>query len=295
MKSQKNGFRSHGAQVVSRGDGHPVRFGAQSIRFEVRAGDCGNAFGWDDCSTDRERHELSQKGNQQRAGDRYWYSWSMFVPHDTPSVVPSKVTLGQFHQRKNNVIWMFQWSFKGLQIDNLIPGKGRTLERQLLVPTEEILGKWVDILVYAKWSAEQDGEFDIYVNHDLRYSWRGQTIAKGDTTYFKFGIYRGFLSRYKASTGAEALPTQTVYFDEVNRGRSLAKVDQVGIARLQAVLQDAGLYTGAIDGLWGPNTLRATNQYLEMQGQPKVDAYSMNLWHQFEALRAAERSVKDQS
>ena len=34
-------FKDHGMQVVNKKDGHPVRIGEQSIRFEVRSGDCG--------------------------------------------------------------------------------------------------------------------------------------------------------------------------------------------------------------------------------------------------------------
>lgn len=278
LKSQKDGFKPYGYQIVSGLDGHPVRRGEQAIRFEVRWGDCGSAFGWDDCATDRERHELSQEGNQQREGDTYWYAWSMFIPAETPSVVPTKTTFGQFHQRKNNVIWMFLWSYRGLQIDNQIPGRGRSLERKLLVPIEELRGKWVDIIVHAKWSSGMDGVFDIYVNHQQRYRWRGQTIADGDTTYFKFGLYRSFISRYKAANDVQELPTQTVYYDEVNRGRTLAKVDRVGVARLQTRLKNEGLYSGKIDGLWGPQTLLATNRLVTALGQDEVADYSIDLW-----------------
>ena len=34
-------YKKYGMQVVDKKDGHPVRAGEKSIRFEVRAGDCG--------------------------------------------------------------------------------------------------------------------------------------------------------------------------------------------------------------------------------------------------------------
>ena len=37
-----NYYKKYGMEVVSKADGHPVRAGEKSIRFEVRAGDCGN-------------------------------------------------------------------------------------------------------------------------------------------------------------------------------------------------------------------------------------------------------------
>ena len=53
-------YKDYGMQVVDKKDGHPVRAGNKSIRFEVRSGDCGSdPDGWSDCKNDRERHELT--------------------------------------------------------------------------------------------------------------------------------------------------------------------------------------------------------------------------------------------
>ena len=45
-----------------------------------------------------------------------------------------------------------------------------------------------------------------------------------EKTYFKYGIYRSFVSRYKKFYGK--IPTQIVYYDEVRRGRSIEEVDR---------------------------------------------------------------------
>ena len=44
-------YKNYGYQIVNKADGHPVRSGEQSIRFEVRDGDCGQDEdgGWSDC------------------------------------------------------------------------------------------------------------------------------------------------------------------------------------------------------------------------------------------------------
>ena len=54
-----NTYKKYGMQVVDKKDGHPVRAGNKSIRFEVRAGDCGQSNDFDDCADRKERHELA--------------------------------------------------------------------------------------------------------------------------------------------------------------------------------------------------------------------------------------------
>ena len=101
-------YKKYGMQVVDKKDGHPVRAGKKSIRFEVRAGDCGKDKdgGWSDCDKDRERHELSGKYRVSK-GER-WYAWSIYLPSDFINVHPTSTMLAQFHQEKKHVIWMFK-------------------------------------------------------------------------------------------------------------------------------------------------------------------------------------------
>ena len=46
-------LRKHVVKIVNKSDNHPVRFGKQSLRYEVRDG---NGWGWD-ASNDRQRVE----------------------------------------------------------------------------------------------------------------------------------------------------------------------------------------------------------------------------------------------
>ena len=66
-----NYYKKYGMQVVNKSDGYPVRTGEKSIRFELRAGDCGKDTDgkWSDCKTNRERHELSARLRVSK-GDR---------------------------------------------------------------------------------------------------------------------------------------------------------------------------------------------------------------------------------
>ncbi|HAT86879.1 MAG TPA: hypothetical protein DCS30_13610 [Rhizobiales bacterium] len=284
LKSMENGYKPYGFKIVDSQTAPGPRFGKKFIKFEVRPGDCGNNGGWDDCANDRERHELSQNKALQKHGDEYWYSWSIFVPTDTPSISPTKVHLGQFQQKNNNVLLLMSWSLAGYYIDNQVPGNGYTRETRNIIPQRNYQGKWQDILIHTRWSHSSDGFFKIYHNHKLKYEYAGQTIAKGDRSFFKFGIYRSFISRYKNRNEVSEAPKQIVYYDEVHRNRSLSKVDYVGIAKWQEKLAETGHYTGKIDGLWGGGSLKATNAWLTEQGYPNVREYSPDLWrHMIEA------------
>ncbi|MCR9239683.1 MAG: heparin lyase I family protein [Alphaproteobacteria bacterium] len=287
LKSMENGFKKHGYKIVSSPE--PVRLGDKAIKFEVRPGDCGNNGGWDDCKNDRERHELSQIKTLQKHGDVHWYAWSIYLPTDIEPIYPVRVHLGQFHQVKNNVLFLLSWVpygyHEGYVIDNQVPGNGHTYQMQTIVPSDtdnglSIKGRWIDILIHAKWSHNKDGFFNIYADQELKYEWKGQTIAKGDRSHFKFGLYRSFVSRFPGPSNPGP-PAQVVYYDEVRQSSSLKKVDRVGIARIQEILEAEGLYNSNVDGLWGPNTMKAVNAYLAKKQLPEVTDYTMGLWSSF--------------
>jgi len=225
-KSLDKKYKKYGMQVVNKKDGHPVRAGDQSIRFEVRPGDCGYNEDWNDCDNDRERHELTGK---RMSGGEWWYAWSIFLPKDFINVSPTKLALGQFHQEKGHVVWMFQnqnYSIPGgYWIDNQVPGYTKTLDKVLT--NDEMIGKWNDILVNVKWSKKEDGFFKVWVNNKLSYEYMGATKTKAKV-YFKFGIYRSFLSKWiyssKNKKKEKGVPAQVVYFDEVRTGKTKDKV-----------------------------------------------------------------------
>ena len=226
FKSLSKKYKKHGMQVVNKKDGHPVRAGEKSIRFEVRPGDCGYNDGWSDCDNDRERHELSGKS---MSGGEWWYAWSIFLPKDFVNVSPTKVALGQFHQDKGHVVWMFQnQNFSvpgGYWVDNQVPGFTKTINKVLT--NDEMIGKWNDILVNVNWSKKEDGFFKVWVNNKLSYEYVGPTKTKAKV-YFKFGIYRSYLSKWIYSSRnkkkEKGVPAQVVYFDEVRVGKTKEKV-----------------------------------------------------------------------
>ena len=148
-KSLPTHFKDYGHEVVSATEGHPVRAGKQSIRFEIRAGDCGWNRYWNDCTTDRERHELSTATRNTRttwsSGEK-WYHWSIFFPEDHPVIHPALLILGQFHQIDSYPVWLFHnGPGGGYYVVNFTTGKPVGGFKRVLTDSE-MRGKWTDVL-----------------------------------------------------------------------------------------------------------------------------------------------------
>ena len=183
--------------------------------FEVKPGDCFWNRGWNDCDEDRERSELSEKNKGTGVGNEYWYGWNIYFPEEYLNVYPTKTALGQFHQKDSHVIWMFQNSDGGYHLDDQT--LGFTNEYHKLIDEDDLRGKWHKIEVQAKWSRDDNGFFRVWVNGEQKADYSGQTMT-AERVYFKYGVYRSFLRRYKRSYDESEVPTQKVYFSNVKRG-----------------------------------------------------------------------------
>ena len=207
--------KSYGYTVVNDPTG---RAPASKVeRFEVRPGDCSRNRGWDDCKKDRERSELSERRKSTGHGQEKWYGWSIYVPKDWTNVWPTKVALGQFHQAKSHPIWMFQNSNGGLFLDQQI--SGRSDRYYALLSAAQLRGNWNRIEVHAKWSRNENGFFRVYVNGTKKVDYSGRTMT-ASAVYFKYGVYRSYMSRYKNQTGSSTVPGQIAYYANVKRARN---------------------------------------------------------------------------
>ena len=189
-------YKDYGMQVVNKKDGHPVRAGEKSIRFEVRSGDCGKdrEGGWSDCKNDRERHELSAGGKKDyMSKGEYWLAWSIYFPEDHQNLYPLSNNYGQFHQKKGQPVFMFKERNYSYSVVRTI-GDDDYDERKL-VGKNVMPGNWYDILVNVKWSKKKDGFFKVWVNNELKYDYKGPTKTK-QYVYYKFGVYRTGITRY---------------------------------------------------------------------------------------------------
>ena len=213
-KSLKKGFKKYGYKIVNKKDGHPVRAGEKSIRFELRNGDCGEDPGkWSDCKNDRQRHELS--------GDRFrgkaWYAYSIYLPNDFKTVYPVKSAMAQFHQKGSWPTLMFQFTDMGYYADRQLGYQ--TQEMKKLLDVKDMIGKWNDILIHINSTSKDSGFYKIWVNGNLKYEYNG-TITEGKENYFKFGIYQTKVSVWSMYHPDTPYPTQVVYYDEIRAGKS---------------------------------------------------------------------------
>ena len=216
LKSEKK-TRKHVLKIVNKADDYPVRLGKQSLRFEVRHG---NGWGWDK-KNDRERVELKICCINKKLT---WTAWSIYLPKDYNVVFPIRTMLGQFHNDGDNPP-AFTFENQGvlipggywLEVDSYVGGNNNN--PKLLFDHSDMLGKWTDVLVKAKWTNEEDGFFKVWVNGKLKAQHTGMTQEKIDDMNFHIGVYRSFLSK---TPGPD--PTQVAYYDEVRHGNKCKKL-----------------------------------------------------------------------
>lgn len=215
-----------------------ARAGRFYQRFELRDGDCfpPQDGGWNDCETDRERFEFSGIPDQ-KPGGKHCYGYSLKLDESFEPVSPASTDLGQVHQiggpkgraggftsfppiiqigAKYNRL-TFGWHELTGDENNIIDQK-REFE---LAKIDEIKGKWTDISFCLDF---KNRRMDAWVNGKKKVEiLRSPIKFMPESIYFKYGIYRSFISRYKKFHGKA--PTQIVYYDEVRRGNSVKHVD----------------------------------------------------------------------
>ena len=237
-------------KIVNKSKGHPVRSGEQSIRFELRRGDCGKSpGGYDDCTIwnknngmSSERHEL---GSENFFKGTLWHTYSIFLkdPFPIKGHGYEHISLGQMHGFPNSNP-SFKWDVDeetyqirrrtachlkeflkktgsaksgGDSFKCSIDMAGNNFEN--LISKEDLIGRWHDIILNVKWTTKQDGYFKQWINGKLVYHYKGNTSKpKGSVNRFKFGIYRG--NTY--DTPKES--THIVYYDEIHLAKKCEKL-----------------------------------------------------------------------
>jgi len=237
-------------KIVNKSKGHPVRSGEQSIRFELRRGDCGKSpGGYDDCTIwnknngmSSERHEL---GSENFFKGTLWHTYSIFLkdPFPIKGHGYEHISLGQMHGFPNSNP-SFKWDVDeetyqirrrtachlkeflkktgsaksgGDSFKCSIDMAGNHFEN--LISKEDLIGRWHDIILNIKWTTKQDGYFKQWINGKLVYHYKGNTSKpKGSVNRFKFGIYRG--NTY--DTPKES--THIVYYDEIHLAKKCEKL-----------------------------------------------------------------------
>ena len=176
--------KKYSLKLVNSKDGHPVRSGKKSYRFEVRYGDCGYKPGESDCKKDRQRTELQVKKLQKGKKD-YWYSTSIYLPEDYQSVAPVRTTFAQLYEKGWKPIFMVtDRSGEWLEIGRM--WSGEYVEMKKGIKINDMKGKWTDILINARFSREEDGYLKVWINDKLIMVEEHQTLLMKELK--KWGI-----------------------------------------------------------------------------------------------------------
>ena len=216
-------------KIVNKSDGHPVRFGEQSIRFEVRRGDCGvSPGGYNDCKNRSERHELKAEENYLKGVT--WHTFSLLLPKDFIIDGFDWNAMGQFHSDGDGKP-AFNWNVEpdGYEVQrrtgcNLPKNKKKKCSTrnaenhyQTLIYRKDLLGKWYDHIFEVKWSNKQDGYLKHWINGKLIYHYQGSNLTPGENEGFQFGIYRG------VTPSSPKKATHVAYYDEVRYAKKSCK------------------------------------------------------------------------
>ncbi len=229
------GRKKHNFTLLS--DAKKARRGEKYQRIELRSGDCFPSGGsWNDCEMDRERFEFSSRP-RLKPTQKHCFSYSLMLSSDFTDVHPTNTDLGQVHQvggpkgtagglksfppliqisaKKGKLL--FKWHKLTGSSSNVVD---TTVERYL-ADLSDMKSKWTDISFCLDFEAKRmDGWIDGKKTFEINES---PINFVPEEIYFKYGIYRSFISRYKSISGD--LPTQIVFYDEVRRGSSIESVD----------------------------------------------------------------------
>ena len=220
-----------------------ARRGKYYQKFELRDGDCfQDGTKWDDCKNNRERVEFASEPKLKPIGIQC-FAYSIKLHKDFIDVHPTNTDLGQVHQiggptgtagglasfppliqlGAKDGRFYFGWHELTGSATNVVDNK----RLYFLSSLDDMKEKWTDISFCLNF---KDKRMDVWINglkkHEILKS-PINFIPK--EIYFKYGIYRSFISRFKdrqkIRKKEEKMPTQIVYYDEIRRGNSIEEVD----------------------------------------------------------------------
>lgn len=176
-----------------------------SIRFELRAGDCAKHF---DCQTYRERIEIKEAWRPP-LNKTVWYRFNLKLPEDYPEMSPKQI-LGQWHdgarpalsnRYENGKFWL-----------DLMSGGHKTTHRFPVASFAK--GEWNEFVYAIRWSDDGEGRLQAWINGELITDFKGPTLSADWTKppRFKIGIYRSHLDRLDTPA-----PTQIAFAKQYSR------------------------------------------------------------------------------
>jgi hypothetical protein len=191
-----------------------VRAGHSAAEITVRPGDRREPASDDGVAS--ERDELLEAWWLYAHLNRtYRYSFSLYLPADFP-IVPTRLVLAQWKQlcewtrcRPDNPVLAIRY-----QNGELFVTRQDEHARSVLYSTkQEMRGRWLDFRFETRFSREQDGRIDSWLNGEPIVHYAGPTVYQLQRgypahgyVYFKTGLYRD-----------EMQQPMTIYLDEYRK------------------------------------------------------------------------------
>jgi len=209
-----------GCNIVSGSDKHPIYSQKETVRVEVRPGDCSGNSGFNDCINDRSRHEMEENVFESTNGKTIVYNEKMFIPSQAgflpegnngyPLLVLNQITATD-SSNFNVLLYLKMGKGNKLQIRLHKNLNFSTFQEYLI--SDAPFDKWFNIKYILKSSSNPDGNIKVFVDDSLIVDYSGFTIPSiGGKNSFRFGIYNSGISFV-----TQPFINQIVYFDSIEK------------------------------------------------------------------------------
>jgi len=180
-----------------------------------------------------ERAELRyENANTGRLGDTRWYAFSVYIPSDyiadepiCREIIWQLLMHPYINEQQKSPQFDFQIQADNLQIENRHSVGGdptnTIVEKIYESPMSNYRGKWTDWVIYAKWSAGNDGRLRIWRNGNVVVDRTGANAYAGTGTHYfenKFGIYKWSWNAAKYPDRPTVVDKRVIYHDNLKIG-----------------------------------------------------------------------------
>jgi len=227
--SQPINASSWGCLVVDKANNQPVYSGSQSVRFEVRPGDCNASSTFNDCVNDRSRWEIYQNRGKSTSGEIITYEYAIYIPSQ-PLIQPSPASGPS--SKPLTVLTQINWQCSSSNPCSSLGSSGygalaflkidytgalylqthqdfTWVQNQTVLVDSNSYNKWIKFRYVIKSTAASDGYIQIYANDKLLINETRATLPNSNASdSLKLGIYNSSLSG-----ASQPWQTQVVYFD----------------------------------------------------------------------------------
>ena len=223
---------SWGCLVVDKANNQPVYSGTQSVRFEIRPGDCNAATSFNDCVNDRSRWEIFQNRNTSTLGQIISYEYAIYIPAQT-QIQPTPKSGGYPLTVLTQINWQCvtrsqcpsigtdgYGALAFLKIDYTGTLSLQTHQDFTWIPNQVVTvdsnpyNKWIKLRYEIKSTDASDGYIRIYANDKLVINETRATLPISNAfDTLRVGIYNSNMS-----FAAQLWQTQVVYFDGFGLG-----------------------------------------------------------------------------